>query len=70
MIINWISNLFRKRKDKGTMKSFLDYDWTTVINFESGGENYYNKYLKSVSWPGGASGLTIGIGADLGYMSR
>jgi GH24 family phage-related lysozyme (muramidase) len=52
------------------MKSFLDYDWTTVINFESGGENYYNKYLKSVSWPGGASGLTIGIGADLGYMSR
>lgn len=70
MITNWISSLFRKRKGKETMRSFLDYDWTTVINFESGGENYYNKYLKSVSWPGGASGLTIGIGADLGYMSR
>ena len=51
-------------------KSYLEYDWTPVINFESGGETYYNKFLKKVCWPGGESGLTIGIGADLGYMSR
>lgn len=50
--------------------SYLEYDWSSVINFESGGESYYNKALKRVCWPGGASGLTIGIGADLGYMSR
>jgi GH24 family phage-related lysozyme (muramidase) len=51
-------------------KSYLEYDWTPVINFESGGQSYYNNYLKRVCWPGGASGLTIGIGADLGYMSK
>jgi GH24 family phage-related lysozyme (muramidase) len=49
---------------------YLNYDWSPVINFESGGEHYYNKFLKGVTWPGGASGLTIGIGADLGYMSQ
>ena len=69
MIIRWISNLFRKRKDN-IMKSYLEYDWTPVINFESGGISYYNKFLKRVCWPGGASGLTIGIGADLGYMTK
>lgn len=48
---------------------YLQYDWTPVINFETGGQTYYEKFLKKVTWPGGASGLTIGIGADLGYMS-
>lgn len=51
-------------------KSYLEYDWTPIINFESGGMSYYNNFLKKVCWPGGASGLTIGIGADLGYMSK
>ena len=49
---------------------YLNYDWTPVINFETGGINYYNKFLKSASWPGGSSGITIGIGADLGYMTE
>lgn len=50
-------------------KNYLDYDWSSVINFESGGQDYYNNSLKKATWPGGASGITIGIGADLGYMS-
>lgn len=49
--------------------NFLEYDWTSVINFETGGQAYYERFLKKVTWPGGASGLTVGIGADLGYMS-
>ena len=69
MIIRWISSLFQKRKDK-MKKSYLEYNWSPVINFESGGMFYYNKFLKRVCWPGGASGLTIGIGADLGYMTK
>lgn len=48
---------------------YLEYDWTPVINFETGGRSYYDRFLKKVTWPGGASGLTIGIGADLGYMT-
>lgn len=39
-----------------------------VLQYEvGGGKNYYNKYLKKPTWPQGASGVTIGIGYDLGY---
>ena len=34
--------------------------------YESGGQGQYNPHPV---WPGGASGLTIGIGYDLGYAS-
>lgn len=49
---------------------YSKYDWTPVIVFESGGKEYYNKVLKKVTWPGGQSGLTAGIGADFGYLSH
>lgn len=48
---------------------YSNYDWSPVVDFEVGGEAYYNKALKRPEWPGGASGITIGIGADLGYMT-
>lgn len=51
------------------MSDYLKYNWKPVISFESGGESYYKKFLKKMTWPGGASGVTMGIGADLGYMS-
>lgn len=39
-----------------------------IIDYEvGGGLAYYNKQLKQPCWPGGASGVTIGIGYDLGY---
>jgi hypothetical protein len=42
-----------------------------ILDFEvGGGEAYYNKYLSRPSWPGEASGVTIGIGYDCGYNSR
>lgn len=42
-----------------------------ILDFEvGGGEAYYNKYLKRPSWPGEASGVTIGIGYDCGYNTR
>jgi GH24 family phage-related lysozyme (muramidase) len=34
-----------------------------------GGETYYNAKLKRFTWPGVASGPTIGIGVDCGYYS-
>ncbi|NDD52452.1 hypothetical protein EBZ39_00990 [bacterium] len=41
-----------------------------ILQYEVGGtENYYNKYLTHPTWPGGASGLTLGIGIDCGYYS-
>lgn len=39
-----------------------------ILRFEIGGtKKYYDKFLARPSWPGGASGVTIGIGYDLGY---
>lgn len=42
-----------------------------IIKHEvGGGEAYYNKALKKPCYPGGASGVTIGVGYDLGYNSE
>lgn len=38
-----------------------------IVSFETGGRPYYDKLLARPSWPGGASGVTIGFGYDLGY---
>jgi len=41
-----------------------------VLDYEvGGGEGYYNRFLKRPCWPKGASGVTIGVGYDLGYNS-
>jgi GH24 family phage-related lysozyme (muramidase) len=45
------------------MKLLLDYE-------VGGGEAYYNSQLRHPTWPGGESGVTIGIGYDLGYTPR
>lgn len=37
-----------------------------IVEFEVGSRAYYEKYAKHPVWPGGASGVTIGIGYDLG----
>lgn len=42
--------------------------YNLIIEHEvGGGAGYYNRYLAKPSWPGGASGVTIGVGYDLGY---
>jgi hypothetical protein len=35
-----------------------------------GGQAYYNKFLIHPTWPGEKSGVTIGIGYDLGYNTQ
>jgi len=40
-----------------------------IVTFEISSESYYTRRLKRPYWPGGASGITIGIGYDLGYTS-
>ena len=41
-----------------------------IIEFESGGRSYWqNKCLDKPNWPGFSSGVTIGIGYDLGYCT-
>lgn len=41
-----------------------------ILEFEiGGGQQYYEKFLQRPTWPEGQSGITIGIGYDLGYNS-
>ncbi len=41
-----------------------------IVFFEVSSVNYYNKFLQSPTWPQGDSGITIGIGYDLGYNTK
>jgi len=42
-----------------------------ILEFEvGGGKNYYNKFLKNPTWPGEQSGVTVGVGYDLGYVNK
>lgn len=54
-----ITDAVTQLSDKA-LKLILDYE-------VGGGESYYNKELKHPCYPGGASGVTIGVGYDLGY---
>lgn len=48
---------------RDTLKLLFDYE-------VGGGKAYYDKYLSKFTWPGGASGPTIGIGVDCAYYSK
>jgi GH24 family phage-related lysozyme (muramidase) len=41
-----------------------------ILEYEvGGGKSYYEKFLAKPTWPGGASGMTLGIGVDCGYYT-
>jgi hypothetical protein len=50
--------------------NFSKEGYDLIVYFETGGRVYYEKNLKKISWPGGASGATGGIGYDFGYNTR
>jgi len=41
-----------------------------IVQFEISSEAYYRRRLSRPIWPKGESGITIGIGYDLGYTSK
>jgi hypothetical protein len=45
--------------------------YNLIIKHEvGGGASYYNRYLRKPCYPGGASGVTIGVGYDLRFNSK
>lgn len=55
-------------ESNGLKVSQKGYD--LILEFEvGGGEVYYNRHLIHPEWPGASSGVTIGVGYDLGYNS-
>jgi GH24 family phage-related lysozyme (muramidase) len=52
------------------MKSPSPKALALILEYEvGGGKSYYEKYLAKSTWPGGASGMTLGIGVDCGYYT-
>jgi len=47
--------------------SSIGLEW--IVKFEISSEAYYNRFLKHPTWPGGESGVTIGVGYDLGFVT-
>jgi hypothetical protein len=41
-----------------------------IVKYEVSSKAYYDRYLAKPTWPGLSSGVTIGIGYDLGYNTR
>lgn len=41
-----------------------------IVREEVSSKAYYERHYTHPEWPGGASGVTIGIGYDLGYATR
>ena len=41
-----------------------------LVGFEVSSKAYYEKFLRRPVWPGGESGVTIGIGYDIGVTGR
>lgn len=44
-----------------------DAAFDLIVKYEVSSKAYYDRFLARPSWPGLASGITIGIGYDLGY---
>lgn len=41
-----------------------------IVYYEVGGKSYYDARLHRPTWPGGASGVTVGFGYDVGYNTK
>ena len=50
------------------MKNPSEKTLNLILKYEvGGGKSYYEKFLSKPTWPGGASGMTLGVGIDCGY---
>jgi hypothetical protein len=58
------------KADKYGPLEFSKEGYDLIVYFETGGKVYYEKNLKKITWPGGASGATGGIGYDFGYNTK
>lgn len=62
--------LSQQRQVKAGPLTISQKSYDFIVEAETGGKAYYMKRLVRPTWPGGASGVTIGLGYDLGYNTR
>lgn len=73
--LEWLSDLERSGLEtvqpggapSATPISTVAFD--LIVEFEVSSEQLYTKRYRGPVWPGGASGVTIGIGYDVGYAT-
>jgi GH24 family phage-related lysozyme (muramidase) len=41
-----------------------------IVEFEVSSQQAYSNHYRQPTWPGGASGVTVGIGYDVGYATK
>ena len=79
-LMTFLKNIFGRKKSKPSDKALPSPDlnpaglsaeaYKLIVEYEvGGGQRYYDRFLRHPSYPGGASGVTIGIGYDLGYKA-
>jgi GH24 family phage-related lysozyme (muramidase) len=54
----------------GSSTSISPKAFDLIVEFEVSSKALYESKYRSTVWPGGESGVTIGIGYDVGYTSR
>ena len=50
-------------------RKISDDAFDLIVEFEVSSQQVYTRKYRSAVWPGGASGVTIGIGYDVGYTT-
>lgn len=55
-------------KRYNSAKSISRKSFDLIVLFEVSGQKTYEKKYRKPIWPGGASGVTLGVGYDLGYV--
>jgi hypothetical protein len=61
---SWLLHMVPQMTFKSSQRAIL-----LIVTEEDGDQNYYLKFESHFSWPGGASGPTVGIGYDCGYST-
>lgn len=67
----WVSGLHAQLLSPPPPPAVSPKGLSLILSFEVGDDTgaYYKRFLIHPEWPGAASGITIGIGYDLGYNS-
>jgi hypothetical protein len=72
-LIQWFRNMFADKypapikPQPPAPPRISDAAFDLIVKYEVSSKQYYDRYLSKPTWPGLSSGVTIGIGYDLGY---
>ena len=66
----WVSSSYVAQTPSPVLPSISERAAAMIVGFEVTSEANYNEFYAHPTWPEGDSGITIGIGYDLGYVSE